>query len=523
MAELFDIVNVTERFKKAKANKILWEDHLRECYKYSMPEKNTIDTFSAGERKRNGLYDDTAMESLERFAARAHAQITPSLTKWAEFKAGSEIPDEEKEEADNMLDESTRVLFENIDNSNFDTQVRESYQDVGVSTGCLLVEEGDGVESNLNFRSISLSEIIPEKTSKMRIENVWREIEVAVRDIKSLYPKATITPKIAREFDNDEAAEVKLVEGVIKDEKTGKYIFMVFHVEYQETLLEEETDTSPFIVFREGSISGETLGRGRIMQKLPSIRLLNKVVEFHLKAAAKAISGTYTALNDGIINPDAITFGAGEIITVGSNDQANPTLRALERSGDPQLADIIIKDLRYGIKNFMLSEPFGQIDETPVRSATEMTMRDAESKEMRAGSFVRIESELLRPLVARCVDILKTNGKLPDFKVDGKEVKLKFTSPASRERDSDEVENIVKYAQVMQQTVPMPILQQTIKFEELPSGIAELMGVPSKYINTKTEIKKASQAQAQATQASNQLEAQKAGMEAEAIQGVTGE
>jgi len=515
---LFNIEVMLKRIAAARANKALWETHLKECYKYAMPEKETIDRHSAGQNKRNDLYDDTAMEALDRFAARTQSQITPSFSKWVIFKAGSEVVEEEIESLEEYLEKATDVLFEHIDHSNFVTQAMESYQDVAISTACMIVEEGDGISSHLNFRSVSLSDIIPEVTSKANIGTVWRDITTPIRDINSIWAKAKISDKLKQVVDKDPQTEVTLQEGVVYDEDTNKYISMVIDSERKDILFEELLDTSPFIVFRESAVSGETLGRGRIMRKLPTIKLLNKIVEVYLKAAISAVSPVYTATDDGIVNPDHFSFHPNSINTVESNDSANPSIRALVGGGSPELANIVIKDLQYSIKNFLLAEPFGKIEETPVRTATEMNIRDIESKEMQSASFGRVQSEFLEPLVARMVDILKKNGKIADFKIDGKEVKLQFTSPASKARDEAEVDNIIKYAQVMQQTVPPEVLQQTIKFHELPSGIADLMGIPKRYINSQAEIKKQQQQQMEAMQQQQQMEAQGEGMKAQAIQ-----
>jgi len=514
---LVNIKTMSKRIKNARANKLLWESHLKECYKYAMPEKETIDKHSAGEHKRNGLYDDTAMEALDRFAARTQSQITPSFSKWVKFKAGSEVPEEQVEKLEEYLEEATTVLFEHLDNSNFITQVMECYQDVAISTACLIVEEGDGIRSHLNFRSVSLSEIIPEKTRKENIGNIWRDIKTPIRDITTIWKKAKLGEKLTQILAKDEFAEVTLQEGVVYDEKLGKYVSMVISTEFKHILFEETLDTSPFIAFRESAVSGETLGRGRIMRKLPSIKLLNKIVEIYVKGGATAVSPVYTAVDDGIVNPDHFSFAPNSINTVESNDNTNPSIRALMTGGDPQLANLVIKDLQNSIKNFMLAEPFGQVDTQPQRTAFEMGIRDEESKEMRSASFGRIQSEFLEPLIARIVDILKKNGKIADFKVDGKEVKLQFMSPASKARDRDEVENLVEFAQVLQQTVPPEVLAQTIKFDEVPSGIADLMGIPKKYINSKAEIAQAQQAQQAQMRQMQQMEAEGEGMKAEAV------
>jgi 16S rRNA G966 N2-methylase RsmD len=57
------------------------------------------------------------------------------------------VPPEEADEVNNSLDEVTEYIFEILANSNFAQEVHESFMDLAVGTGCLLVEEGDACKS----------------------------------------------------------------------------------------------------------------------------------------------------------------------------------------------------------------------------------------------------------------------------------------------------------------------------------------------------------------------------------------
>ena len=133
---------ISNRLAASKSNKRLWESHLRECYDYALPERNTIDKLSPGQKKRRKIYDDTAVEALEDFANRMNAMLVPAGTQWMKLEAGSDIPVEQKDEADVYLEGSTDTLFTHIDSSNFQSQINEAFLDMGISTGCIMVEPG---------------------------------------------------------------------------------------------------------------------------------------------------------------------------------------------------------------------------------------------------------------------------------------------------------------------------------------------------------------------------------------------
>ena len=282
--------------------------------------------------------------------------------------------------------------------------------------------------------------------------------------------------------------EVELVEAVVKEDNQ----FETYVIFEKEVIFEEYNDSSPWVVFREAVTPGETLGRGRIMQLLPDIKTLNKIVEFNLRNAALSISGIYTAADDGVINPYSVKLAPGAIIPVGSNDTRNPSLMPLNRSGDFNLAQLLIQDYRQIINEFMFAQPFGAIQETPVRTATEMGIRNQDLIQTSLSSFGRMQSEMLEPLIKRIVDILVKNGKLPPLRIDGREVTIKFTSPMAKIQDMEEIQNFQSYMQQMS-LLPPDYYEGVIKLDEVPQYIAEKMGIPQKLLRTPAEIEKMKQ------------------------------
>lgn len=485
--KLFNYDSMVGRINKARANKkAQWESHLRECYQYALPESQTFDHFSPGQKKREYVYDSTAEYALEDYASRLESQLVPAWRKWFMLEVGSEIPEEREQEVDEYLEEATEIIFHHINHSNFNGQIKETFLDLGISTGSLIVEEGDNIQSALNFRSVSLSEVLIEKSALGIVETVWREIKVNVKDIKSIWSKAELNEKLTEQLEKN--PEVSLVEGVAKDEKTGRYITMLVDEANKDVLLEEEDDSSPWVVFRESTIPGEVYGRGRIMRALPDIKTLNKMVEDHLRAAAFTSNPIFTATDDGIINPYTINLTPGTVMPVGSNANDNPTLRPLVGGGDYNVLNYDISRLQESIRSVMISKPFGSINETPVRTATEMSIRDADMQATTGSATGKLQTELLSRLLNQVVKILVKLGKLVPMKIDGKEVTIKFTSPMARQQDSDEIMQFMKTVEIMQM-FPPEIIAREVKMEDAPGYIIDKMGVPKSFKRSDIEKK----------------------------------
>lgn len=486
--KLFDYERMIKRINKARQNKkAQWESHLRECYRYALPESQTFDHFSPGQKKREYVFDSTAEYALEDYASRMESQLVPAWRKWFMLEAGSEIPEEKKASVEEYLEEATDTIFHHINHSNFNGQIKETFLDLGISTGSIIVEEGDNIQSALNFRSVSLSEVIIEKSALGIVETVWREIKVNVKDIKYIWPTAVLNEKLTQQLEAN--PEVNLVEGVVKDEKTSQYITMLIDEGNKDVLLEEEDDSSEWVVFRESTIPGEVYGRGRIMRALPDIKTLNKMVEDHLRAAAFTANPIYTATDDGIINPYTMSLQPGTVMPVGSNDRGNPSLAPLASAGDYNVLQYDISRLQESIRTVMISKPFGSIQDTPVRTATEMSIRDADTQATSGSATGKLQTELLERLLNQVVKVLVRLGKLVPMKIDGKEITIKFTSPMARQQDADEIMQFMKTMEIMA-SFPPEVVQREIKIEDGPGYIVDKMGIPKTFKRSDLEKKK---------------------------------
>jgi hypothetical protein len=497
--KLFNFDRMLKRINKARQNKSSqWESHLRECYRYALPESQTFDHFSPGQKKREYVYDSTAEYALEDYASRMESQLVPAWRKWFMLEAGNEVPEKEKAKVEEYLEEATDIIFHHINHSNFNGQIKETFLDLGISTGSIIVEEGDGIQSALNFRSVSLSEVLIEKSALGIVETVWREIKVNVQDIKYIWPNATLNEKLNQMLNDN--PEVDLIEGVVKDEKTGMYITMLLDEKNKDVLLEEQDDSSVWIVFRESTIPGEVYGRGRIMRALPDIKTLNKMVEDHLRAAAFTANPIFTATDDGIINPYTVSLQPGTVMPVGSNDRGNPSLAPLVTGGDYNVLQYDISRLQESIRTVMISKPFGSINDTPVRTATEMSIRDADTQATAGSATGKLQTELLERLLNQVVKVLVRLGKLVPMKIDGKEITIKFTSPMARQQDSDEIMQFMKTMEILQM-FPPEVVQREIKVEDGPGYIIDKMGIPKTFKRSdleKKELDEQQQAQMEA-------------------------
>ncbi len=491
---------VYKRFTEAKKNKAKWENLIRDCYRYALPERNLLDNYDVGQTKKEYVFDDTAKRSVVKYADTQIALLVPPATKWMKLKAGSEIPEEEVEKAEQYLEKTTDTLFEHINSSNFTSQMHDAFIDLSISTGAIIVEEGDGIQSGLNFRAIPLAQLVIEQSTRGLIDTVWREFKLPAQDILYTWNRAKLPSVLTDLIDKKPTDEVAIIEGVIYE--NGKYTSVVMYPEQSMFILEEELEYSPYVVFREDSISGETYGRGRVMTLLQDIKTLNLMKKNYLMSLTWYSTPTFTATDDGVSNPYTRRIRPGSVNPVQSNDNGSLSLRPVQVSGMPQLLEKAIKDIQYNIQETLLGEPYGDVNEQPVRTATEMSIRNSEKAQARLSASSRVQTECLERIAANCIHILKKQGKVGEFKVNGREVRVKFINPATRQQDEAMLAAYGRFGEMMMALgLTLDVVAQKIKVEDTPTEIWDLLGLPENLKRNEEEVARMQKQQATQQQA----------------------
>lgn len=496
---------LTKRFEKAKQEKNALLERLKEAYRYSLPSADVDGTDGSSWDERPEVYDDTAVLSLQKYANRLQAQLIPSWKTWALLKAGSDVMEDQKEEADGALEEITEVIFDHIHHSNFTSQAHEAFQDLGISTGALICEEGDGINSSLRFRAISMMELVPERSSYGNIKTTWREFKLKASEIKDLYPKATINESIAKIIEESPNTLIDLIEGVVFDEKENEYNHVLLYPKTKDVLLDETDESSPYIIFREQVSPNKAFGFGRVLQLLPTILKLNNLSYYEDVSVGINAAGVYTVTDDGVASPDNIRIQPFALIPVDSNDSNNRSIAPLDIGTNFNVTDVKIKENQAKVNELMAAQSFGNVEETPVRTAYEMSVRENAMQQNAHSAFGRLQTEFLESLLSRIVFVLSKAGKIPPLRVNGREVTLKFTSPSARVQDTEELQSLQEFLLYME-SQPKEIVSAKFKIEDVPKFVAERTGLPASMMRNKAEEAEAVKGMQQAAMAGKQAE-----------------
>ena len=500
--------DVLKRHEKALIKKEDFRNLYEECYEFALPQRNLYDGHYDGKvggtKKMNRVFDSTAINSTQRFANRMQSGIFPPQRKWCRLEPGTDIPVERRMEAQAALDVYSDKMFSSLKQSNFDIAIGEFLLDLCVGTAVMMVQPGDDVNP-LNFIPVPQYLVSFEEGANGQVDNVYRRMRLKGEAIQRQWPDAKIPSELQKKIDDKPTDDIELIEATVYDMKRGDYCYHVIHKQSKTELVYRRMEVSPWIVSRYAKVAGEIYGRGPLITALPDVKTLNKTLELVLKNASLSIAGVYTAADDGVLNPNTVKIMPGAIIPVARNGgPQGESLRPLPRSGDFNVSQIVMNDLRMNIKRILLDESLPP-DNMSARSATEVVERMKELSQNLGSAFGRLINETMIPLVSKILQVMDERGiiTLP-LKVNGLEIKIAPVAPLAMAQNMDDVQNILQYAQIAQQAGPEGAM--TIKIDEMMDYIAEKLGVPQRLRPTPTERAVMKEQAAQMAQMAQQQE-----------------
>ena len=319
---------LTKRYNAAWSRKENWRNLYEQCYQYALPQRNLYDGYwedgQSGRVKNLQVFDSTAVHGVQRFANRLQSGLFPPDKSWMELFPGSDIPPESQQEVRQGLQVISQKFFSILRQTNFDLAMGEFLLDLSVGTGIMLVQPGDDLQP-IRFQSIPQYLVALEEGPQGTVENVYRKMRVAAENIKVIWPDANLPAVLERKIVDAPQEMINLQESTILNVNDGGYGYYVCYKSSDNEssmLVYRELTISPWIVSRFSKVAGEVMGRGPVVSALGDILTLNKAVELLLKNASLNISGVYTAVDDGVLNPQTIRIVPGAVIPVASNGGA---------------------------------------------------------------------------------------------------------------------------------------------------------------------------------------------------------
>ncbi|MBS7545684.1 portal protein [Ancylobacter oerskovii] len=475
---------------------------LDDAFKYAIPYRKDTRDDGPGAERVSEVYDHTAIVSAFRFGGKLQSDLVPPGDTFFKLEPGPLVTDEKlRDDLARELDGVRNVIAAALLDGEWDNAFAEMALDLSAGTGAMLILEGEG-EKLARFMTAPISEILLEAGGYGDISAIFWKRKWSVRSIRETWPRAKFGTWLSETFEKKPETEVELFQDTVWDPKKKRWVHTVWCEQNDTPLSVKPYRTCPWLTPRYFKVSGEVYGRGPVMLAMPTIRTLNTAQRYTLQAAAIAMIGIYTAIDDGVFNPDHSPIAPGMFWKVARN---GGTLGpSVQKFPEPRidLSNLVLNDMKLGVQAAMMDQSLPP-DGAAVRSATEILERVKRLANDHFGAFGRLVAEIIVPLVKRLIEIAYARRLIQyETPIDQLLVRVSVSSPLAIARETSRAQKIIQWVEMTKM-----LLQErsklVVKDEEALLEVGRVMDVPQQFIVTPEERERMRQADAQAAAIAN--------------------
>lgn len=484
--------------------------------------------------EREDIYDSTAIQSAQTFAANIHGIMTNPAFKWFDYL----FRDKELRQdptSRSWLQECTEIAYEELYDSNFDQEISSAFQDLVGVGNTIVISEVESEDPNnwkgFNFTTIPVKEIFFERDHRGQLYRVYRWLEWTAVEIKTKW-KDAVKP-LPKEI------EACFAEGGNPDKKFT-VIFCIYYREdkkenigsLQPLAKEERPFGSKYVLFMSGDdlgdeggyyempahhcpwekTSGSMWGHSPAMVMIPTVMYINSWLEMQDMAIRKLVDPPLLVRQRGLMSD--LNQKPGQFTLTQDPER---DVKPLLSGGRIDFSTMTLKELREMVRAAFHVDEL-QLRESPQMSATEAQIRYELMNRVLGPTSGRIQGGLLDPLLMRHFLSLMRNKQfptIPDMVVKKKaQYKIHYSGPLVRAQRMDEVASIERFVgQIGAISKVVPGILDVLDTTKLARSMADKLNVPADILRSDTDIEKMAKArqaaQAQLTQAKLQQESGK--------------
>ena len=492
-----------------------WESHWQEIADLMLPRKAEITKERArGDKRSTQIFDATGIHSLELLAASLHGMLTSSANRWFSLRYKEAVLNE-NDEAREWLEDSIDKMYLAFARSNFQQEIFENYHDlIAFGTSCLMVEEDE--DDIIRFSARHIKEIYIEENKKGLIDNVYRKFKLTVDQAIQKFGAENLSKEINNTYKSNPYDEVEICHIVRprfnydsskQDKKNMKFQSIYFEHSTDHIISVGGFNENVYVVSRYLKSSTEIYGRSPAMNALPDVKVLNKMVEHGLKAAAKQIDPPLLVPDDSMLAPVRMTPGSLNYYRSGSRDR----IEALN-IGQNTTATLNSENARREAIARMFHVDQLQIQSNRTMTATEVLQRNEEKMRILGPVMGRIQSELLEPMINRVFSIMLRNRLFREAPpiLANQEIDIEYVSPMALAQKGQELQNVMRGLELfgsLAQTMPV---MDYIDENGLVKQLVQTLGLPARMIKSDKEVQAIRMERQEAQQQQMQMQQQMA-------------
>jgi hypothetical protein len=475
-----DFKALKARSQKAWGDRDRWTKVLLDAYDYIAPYRMSTRLYEKAPGNRTDkIFDNTGSMALVRSAGRLQQDLFPPGVQWFELEPGPGVKAAggDPEQVAQELQQLTQVIWPTFLTGEWDMALIEMLFDVLISTGFMMILKGDEMKP-VRFVSASMDEVAVDQGPYASIDGVFWKRKWPLRGIMETWPHGNYPEAMKASAVTSPEDTTMLLQDTVSIDNGRSYQLWVYTENAEAPIWTETSLTNPWITPRYFRMPGQAYGFGPALLTLPTIKTLNKAQEFTLKAAALAMSGIFTRIDDGVFNPDLARIEPGAMWTVERNGGVlGPSIARLDIPGNMNVSNIVLQDLRQQVNSGMFEQSIPPDANSP-KSASEIVMRLMKLAQDHAGAYGRLINEIVLPAVPRIIEILHSLGAIKTrIRIDQLLVMLKVTSPLAQAFNAGRIQPRVEFMQLVQSLAGPQALSQMMPVNSVLASIGKAMGI----------------------------------------------
>jgi len=462
------------------------------------------------EWRDRSVWDATAIMAHQTLAASLHGSLTSPSTQWFDIRFRDDKLNKDKAAAA-WLREASQKVYYTLQDSNFNLEINETYQDLcGFGTGFIYQEDmGTGEDWEMVFSSVPLKEAYFEEDHKGQCLRFYRHLKWTAAKIVSKFGEEG-TPERIRKMDEDGNTQeidvifciyprkvAKIGMGRRVSPKRRPYGFKYITLNGGELLGKEGGYYEmPVHIPRWRKTSESQWGNSPAMYAMNDILTLNAWIEIITIAAEKQIDPPMIAEEHALITD--LNLDARKLTVVRNIEGLKP----LQTGADFTVSMEGIERLQSNIRNYFFNDQlnFPQPQAQPM-TATEAQIRYELMQRLLGPTLGRIRSDMLDRIIARTFNMLARANQLPEVpailqEAENTDMDMEYTGALARAQRVDQAAAVERWLAIVGQAAATLGPEVGMAFLDVPSGedisrgLGRYLNVDPMFMNDEMEIKR---------------------------------
>lgn len=483
------------RREQARKERDSFQTMLDEAFQYAIPMRKSTRNSGTGEKRVDQVFDSTAINAAIRFADKYQQDIWPPEQENFKLEPGPLVPPgKERDRLAQDLHLMTTVC-QSFFIGAWNLAFHEMALDLVAGTGAILMNGSNEPGELWDPISVPIDELDLEAGPNNKVWGIFWTRKMHKRVLMATWPEGEYGEDIKKLKDD---AEVEVYIDTVWQPASqlrasaGRWHLVVWcDKQKDKAIYRSHSRTCPWLTPRYVRVPGETWGRGVAMFAMPEIKTLNTAKRLQLQAAAIAMLGIYTAVDDGVFNPDLSPLAPGMFWKVARNGGTQgPTV---QRFPDPRLdlTGLVVENMQATVKEQMMDSAL-PVEGAAVKSPTEILERVKRLASDHMGAFSRQIEEVTIPAVRRVMELAYDKGMLRGLPpIDQLLVKIRIKSPIALAREEARVQRIVTWLEMVTMLIANSGkpggAERLADVDEMLLDVARAMGLPEERLKTKDQ------------------------------------